>query len=355
METKQRLTNIDLLRILACFFIVMVHSFTGADTADLTTFSGITLHTLNAIGHTGTILFFFISGMFLLSEDYEFSFRKFYTKNFLKLLIAYISWVIIYHLAGLIIRGDYSYAVLKDTIINIIYGKVYYHFWYMPMLLGIYLLLPFLRAICHSGKKILFYFVLLFLAFQVFFPTIFFFDFPYKHYLVSVITRIPFTLVTHHVGYFVLGYALTELLKTRKTGKSPYIFAGFMIAGPLLSLFGDYLLFLQKGSHGVKFNTLFSATLCITAIGIFLLFTQWRISFSEKNAKRVAYISRLTFGIYILHPLVLNYLMEWFPYFKTDGTLFIGLLKLLIACSISLLITWLLSLIPLFKKWILFA
>lgn len=355
MESKKRLTNIDALRILACFFVVVAHASSGASHADLTTLQGITLHTFNAIGHTGTILFFFMSGLFLLPEDYHFTFKKFYKNNFLRLLIAYIAWVIIYHVVGFLIRGVYTPAHLKDAITNIIYGKVYYHFWYLPMLLGIYLLLPFLRAICHTGKKLVFYFVILFLVIQVIFPTIFIFDFPYKYYLVSIVSRIPFTLINHHVGYFILGYALSLLLKDNKIKKPRLLACIFIIIGPIISLLADYLLTLQQGYHEVSFNTFFSATLCISAIGWFLLFHEWKPSISEKAATRITRISRLTFGIYILHPLVINYATAWIPYFQENESVLSAVLMTILAFMVSLLMTWLLSLIPFIRKWILFA
>lgn len=355
MENSQRQLNIDLLRILACFFIVLAHASSGASDADLTTFSGIILHTLNACGHTGTILFFAMSGMFLLSEKYNFTFKKFYLNNFLRLLVAYIAWVIIYHLIGFFVRGVYTPAHIKDVIVNIIYGEVYYHFWYLPMLLGIYLLLPFLRAICHSGRKPVLYFMILFLTLQIVFPTIMFFDFPYKHYLVSVLGRIPFTLIKHHVGYFIMGYALTLLLNDKKI-RNPRIWAIVMIvAGPLLGLVGDYLLVLQQGYHEVTFNTLFSATLCMSAIGWFVLFHEWKPNLQEKTGRLIMGLSRLTFGIYILHPIIIDYIRKWIPYFDGNTTLSASLLLTLLVFTVSVVIAWLLSLIPFIRKWIMFA
>lgn len=355
METKHRLLNIDILRILASFFVILAHASSGASQTNLISFQGITLHTFNAIGHTGTILFLFMSGMFLLSENYNFTFQKFYKNNFLRLLIAYIAWVIIYHMVGFLIRGVFTPAHLKDAIVNIIYGKVYYHFWYLPMLLGIYLLLPFLRAICHSSKKLVYYFILLFFIVQILFPTVFFFEFPYKYYLESIVTRIPFTLINHHAGYFVMGYSLSLLLKEKRIKKPRFFAFFFIITGPILSLLGDYLLTLQQGYHEVNFNTFFSATLCMSAIGWFLLFHEWKPSFREKTAKWIARTSRLTFGIYILHPLVINYATEWIPYFQENYSIIAAVLMTLLAFIVSLTITWFLSLIPFIRKWILFA
>lgn len=355
MAPKQRYLNIDILRIVACFFVVLAHtSSTAAVNADLSTFSGMLLHSFNTFGHTGTILFFCMSGMLLLSENYSFSYKKFYSNNFLKLLIAYIGWIIIYHIVGILQRGDFSVAVLKDALKNIILGDACYHFWYIPMLLSIYILLPFLRAICHSGKKTIYYFATLFLFFQIIFPTILFFDFPYKIYFSSITSRLPLTLVTHHVGYFVLGYALSSLLKEKKLSKSNMAGIAFIIIAPLLSILGDYLLVLQHGYHNVTFNTIFSITQFLCATGIFILFYNLKINAKEKAQQIIIKISKLTFGIYMLHPLFMDWLSAKIPFLSQNASLPIILLTLM-SFLLSLLVTWILAFIPIFRKWILFS
>lgn len=344
------------MRIFACLFVVLSHASSElATSVELTTFRGAFPHILNSIGHTGTILFFFISGSLLLSEDYQFSPRKFYLNNFLKLLIAYCSWVVIYHLIGFIQRGVYESAHFKDVILNIIRGQVYYHFWYLPMLLGIYLILPFLRAICKAGKNLVLYFVLFFLVVQIGFQTILFLDFPYKELVESLMTRFPLTLVNHHVGYFIMGYFLTYLLKESKI-KNPKLWGAVLaIAGPILGLLGDLLLTIQKGGHAVTFNTLFSATLCMGAVGFFLLFYQWQPALSDKMHRGITELAKLTFGIYMLHPLFLEWLSAGLPGLAEELGVFSSPLMTLLSFVAALIPTWILARIPIIRKWILFA
>ena len=305
--TVQRNTNLDILRIFACFFVVLSHTSSDlAVNAPLTSLEGILAHIMNTVGHTGTILFLFISGSLLLSEEYTFTPRKFYTRNFLRLFIAYCSWIVIYHLVGFVQRGIYEPAHVKDMILNIIEGKAGYHFWYLPMLLGIYLVLPFLRAICRQGKGLVTYFVIFFLVVQIGFTTILIPDFPYKYLLSSLMHRIPLTLINHHVGYFVLGYFLMHLLRETRI-RYPRLLGGILVVtGPVLSLAGDMLLVAQQGTHNVAFNGLFSGTLCISAIGFFLLFNSSPRSLSEKSRHTIARLAGLTFGIYMLHPMIIN-------------------------------------------------
>ncbi|MBQ7926908.1 MAG: acyltransferase family protein [Lachnospiraceae bacterium] len=355
-KSTQRNIGLDILRILACLFVVISHTSSQlAVNAPLTSFNGLVAHIMNTIGHTGTILFLFISGSLLLSEDYSFIPRKFYTRNFLRLLIAYYSWVIIYHLVGFIQRGIYTPTHAKDVLLNIIEGKAGYHFWYLPMLLGIYLLLPFLRAICHKSKALVAYFVAFFLVVQIGFSTLLIPEFPYKYLLASLMNRIPLTLVNHYAGYFVLGYFLTQLIKDGKI-KTPRLWGWLLIiSGPLLSVAGDFLLVAQQGTHNVAFNGLFAAPLCISAIGFFLLFHSRQPVLSERGQHMVLQFSKLTFGIYMLHPMILSGMNEILPGISTSTGIPGILLMTILVFFLCGILSRILCLIPFLRKWIFFA
>lgn len=354
--TVQRNIGLDVLRILACLFVVISHTSSElAVNAPLASFNGTIAHIMNTVGHTGTILFLFISGSLLLSEEYTFIPRKFYTRNFLRLLIAYCSWVVIYHLVGFIQRGIYTTEHIKDVVLNIIEGKAGYHFWYLPMLLGIYLLLPFLRAICHKNRGMVTYFVTFFLVVQIGFTTILIPEFPYKYLLASLMNRIPLTLINHYVGYFVLGYFLSHLIKESKF-KNPRLWGRILVVtGPVFSLAGDFLLVAQQGTHNVAFNGLFAAPLCITAVGLFLLLGSKQPTLSAKGQHRVLQFSKLTFGIYMLHPMILSGLNKTLPGISISTGIPGIVLMTVLAFLICALITRILCMVPLLRKWIFFS
>ena len=355
IQKIERNKNLDILRLVACLLVVMSHVSSGLTTA-IQTHSATwwIAHIYNTIGHTGTILFFFLSGCLLLSEEYDFRPRKFYTHNFLKLFVAYYTWIVIYHLVGFVQRGNWGIRYIKDVIINVIEGEASYHFWYLPMILGIYLILPMLRAICHHSRKLAVYFVLLFFFCKVLLGTVLLLDFPYKYLVESVICRIPFTLVNHHVGYFVMGHLLYQLWKEQKPRFSIGITVGFIVVGIVGSLAGDLVVMAQTGTSSVCFNSLFSLTLCITAIGIFGFLLKWPVRIEEKTAAMVNKLSQMTFGIYMIHPLVLAAVSDIVGSEKVNTIWGIPVVTIVVFL-ISLMIIWLLSLVPSIRKWVLFA
>lgn len=339
---------------MACFFIVLAHvSSVGCEnpTSDM---NWSLSHIFNSLGHSGTILFLFISGSLLLSEDYRFNAGKFFRSNFLTLLGSYICWLVIYHAVGLVQRGDYSPAVLKDVVLNVIYGNASYHFWYIPMLLGVYLLLPMFRAIARAGKKTVAYLVILFLVISVLFPTLFYFEFPYKYLLSSVVNRIPFTLVNHYVGYFFMGYLLSLLLKEKSIPRPKLTGTLLLLSGLIFSLLGDLALRIRNGYPSVSMNTLFSLPLCMIATGVYILVCSLRLKERPRPASLLLRISGLTFGVYMIHPLVITQVMKLTNGLNGLSALLTVPLDTVISFLCSLLISFLLSLIPGVRRWLLF-
>lgn len=351
-QVKVRNIQLDILRIAACMLVILSH--TSSDNIDtLSVSSGVwkVEHLYNSLGHTGTILFLFISGALLLSEGYRFEPKKFYRNNFLRVLTAYAFWIVAYHIVGLRIRGDYSPAALKDVVVEILRGNASYHFWYLPMLLGIYLLLPMLRAICGAGRKLIIYFTALFLIVQIGFTTVLFLDFPHKYIWESMMTRIPFTMINHYVGYFVMGYLISLWLQENKIKKPVLSGLVLIVSGAFLGLLGDLLASAQAGSNSIRFNTLFSATLCMSAVGFYLAGGSLRISLPAGLSRIINRTAELTFGIYLIHPLVLSFVKKYlFTIESFHPILSIPAITVVVFLLAEAAI-WMLSRVPILKKW----
>ena len=360
----ERNRNLDLLRIFACVLVILVHTSSGLAYMSVSDSGWRIIHICNTLAHSGNILFLMISGSLLLSEDYSFRPRKFYTHNFLRLAVSYMLWLILFNgigviRYGLLAQGSITAAVVQDAVKNVIRGIASYQFWFIPMLLGLYLLLPMLRAICHASRGLSLYFTALFLTVCLLFNTILAFDFPHKYLFESLMTRIPFTLVNHYAGYFVMGYVFGHILKRdwffpklAAHGKP----AGALLtaAGVLLSLAGDSFLAVQNGSgNSIAMNELFSLCPCMVACGLFLLTGSLKLPGSGRPVILLERLSGLTFGVYMLHPLLMppvQQLTEGLSLAPAPEILMNTLLLLLLCLALA----YVLSLIPPLRKWLLF-
>lgn len=351
-----RNTNFDLLRILACLFVICCHvASIEIHSVSVFTEKWISAHVFNGIGHTGSIIFLFLSGSLLLSDDYDFQPKKFYLNNFLKLLVCYQLWVTLYNVIGVIQRGNYGPEYLKDILINSIAGNACYHFWYLPTLLGIYLILPMLRAICKMGKWVPVYFVSLFLVIQILFKTILFFDFKYKYLVAFLFNRIPVTLVNHYVGYFMMGYLLTWIIKEKKI-KKPFFYGILLfVSGIVIGLIADLYLSVKAGGPKTTFNDIFTISSCISAVGMFLLMNAKHVKINEKGQKIILVLSKLTFGIYMVHPMFIDIIKEFWQYLDFLPRMMLIPVMVMVLFIISAVLIWILSRIPVVDEWLLFC
>lgn len=356
LKITTRNVNFDILRILACLFVVCCH-MSSVELKEVSVFSEsyISSHIFNAIGHIGSIIFLFLGGALLLADEYEFKAKKFYLNNFLKLFVAYQVWVIIYNIMGVIERGNYELIYWKDVIINSIAGKVCYHFWYLPVLLGIYLILPMLRSICKDKKCVVAYFIVLFVIVQIVFKTVLLFDFPHKYLLDYLFHRIPYVLINHYVGYFVLGYYLNYLIKEGKIKYQALIGVIMFALGLVIGLMADIFLSYQKGVTVASFNDLFTLSSFMSAVGIFFLINARRITLSQKWQSIIMELSNLTFGIYVIHPIFMEKLLPlWNKWSVLPRAILIPILVICVFVA-SLIPIWILSKIPIVNEWLLFC
>lgn len=362
METsvKKRNSSIDLLRMIACALVITVHASSFIILISVYERNWIFGHMYNTLGHAGNVLFLMISGSLLLSEDYRFDAKIFYTHNFIRLLAAYVLWLALYGAVEAFLKqtGGFwsSIADIPAAVSNnLLKGSGWYHFWFLPMLMGLYLFLPMLRAVCHT-KGLTAYFVALFLIAAVISPTILYFDFPYKEIYEAFLTRIPLALVNHYAGYFVLGYWLAVFIKEKKCRAEKVCLLGgaFIIAGVLGSLLGDRILARQQRTYNShSMNELFSIGPCIVAVGLFLLVNNIKLPESREFSAVLKNIAGLTFGVYMLHPLFLNFFRMRIQSLGLSAFFEVPLivLALLFTC---MAVTYALSLIPFLRKWLLF-
>ncbi|MDR3706298.1 MAG: acyltransferase family protein [Paludibacteraceae bacterium] len=239
-------------------------------------------------------VFFMISGSLLLSKDY--TLKEFFNKRILKIIPPLIFWSFIYIFIDIFyhshVVGDVHFTliqIVKTIIKKLFYGSVG-HLWFVYTLLGLYLLTPILRKwVKNSSRGELRYFLIIWLI------TILYAAPEVKKYL----PQIELLNFSGYVGYFVLGYYLTNYESKVKN------LDVFLIAiGLLTTILCTYFAF-SLGMDYIYFHTFLTYNVLITSAGIFLLF-KFR-EFKSEIVKKVLYpISKYSYGIYLSHVFVLK-------------------------------------------------
>lgn len=155
MENK-RIEWIDLLKCFAICCVILVHSAENVYVFDLDYMNSIPLHTqiwaflLFTVGRLGVPIFLMCSGFLLLDREYDTQRTvRFWKKNLLGLFLTTELWVLIYIV---FMSRFYEEPVVAGTLVkNVLFLKYMdvSHMWYMPVILGIYLFIPFVAVALH--------------------------------------------------------------------------------------------------------------------------------------------------------------------------------------------------------------
>ena len=154
--SKNRVEWIDFVRAIAILTVLYIHATDGiyiisSDAImNFTLFSRIFQYASLFIGRIGVPFFLMITGYLLLDRSYDDSkVRKFWAHNCKNLVIVTVIWSIVYVLS-------LQFITVESSVVNPVEaGNLFFsHMWYMPMIIGMYLSMPFVAsALKHFDKK----------------------------------------------------------------------------------------------------------------------------------------------------------------------------------------------------------
>lgn len=349
---NNRIIYLDLLRIITCFSVVLLHT-AGQNWNDLnpTTTAWQVFNLYDGLVRFAVPVMVMISGVFFLDASREIPLKKLYGKYILRLLSAYIFWSFFYAFYKFYITGQAFTASSVKTILIFAINS-YYHLWFLPMMIGIYMLVPFLQLITkHGGKKSCQYFIALFLLFGVVIASALRFHFPYYEYVKSIATRIPVEMVSSYIGYFVLGYYLYTYSITKKVQNISYLLG---IGSVLACIIGTSLYSIRLNvPNGILYDYFMVTTFFASAaLFIFFKYQIARLNWSDKSVKTIQSISMFTFGVYLIHAVFLSHFKKiGFDTLSFNAVLSVPVIAAIIFL-LSLLVTVLIRKIPFIHKYI---
>lgn len=342
---NKRIIYYDLLRILACFLVIVNHTAKDVFYWYLPNASEIISIFYFMFSKIAVPLFLMISGALLLKKNYDY--KHIMVHKFGKTFLA-----IYLFSAYLFVFFEHRPLNPLGWLSSIIQEPAFTAFWYLYALLGIYLVLPFLQLLAQSMNKKQFhiFFSIWFILYGLipFFQDMGFFP-PYTY-----LFKMP--LITSEVGYLFLGYYLTKDEYHPVPYKNSHLILTFLATLFFASLFTIWE-FYHYGLFRLTLDRNFIFTSIIMGTTVFLLMKNLdlKLHFSEKNLKIIHFFAESTYGIYLVHGIVMAYLADF-------QQMTLGSMNRLIALLInealififSLLIIRLLFLIP-GMRWLLNA
>lgn len=348
---ENRIIYYDLLRILSCFSVIMLHSASQHwYSLPVSDPSWIVANSYDAMSRFGVPVFTMISGALFLDPKRELSLKQLYVHNILRLAIVYLVWSTIYFcwniLQSPVQLNGMSVGMILYTIIS---GK--YHLWYLRMLIGLYVLLPILRTWLHSAaERQVQYFLMLFFLLQIGKQTIVALDPPFL--LEGFLNLVELDMVQSYLGYFVLGYYMAHIGVRKRMHKYIYLGGVFGLGGAVLC---SSLLSVRKGSALPGVFDSFSLFTFLVSVALFLfgkeVLSRW--SPGSVGVGIIKELSSCTLGIYLSHLLVMEMLIYYFGIDSMSVNNLAGIPLLSLVCfGICLILTFLLRRIPYIKRYV---
>lgn len=297
-RSAPRLVFLDALRVLAILLVVVLHAMAPflVDTKRLGQPGWYLCLLQNPINRAGVPLFFMISGFLLLQDPAIQMPLSFYRRRLPRLLLPLAVWNGIY----LFFRTPpVSFrSGLSSYFRTLLTTGSSYHMWFLYTILGVYMVAPVLGFLAQHGGRT---YLIILLAVAAF-PT---------SILPLINCVLPFQAVIYTpmaeglLGYFILGFLLGTTEVPRPARMAAYLAGG---AGFCMDLFTDLATSTAQSiplpsGNGYRLSHYF------VAAALFL----WVRSFFQKHiradqivATPLERLSRLSFGVFWVHPLLLE-------------------------------------------------
>jgi surface polysaccharide O-acyltransferase-like enzyme len=342
-----RLPYADAARALAISLVVILHI--AASLVDKGYAAGKlnwwVANLVDSVARIGVPLFVLVSGTLLLDPHWDESLPVFFRKRFIKVLIPLLGWSIIYLAWRIFYEGETF--TLQQAFRAILENTVAYHFWFLYMILGLYLVTPILRVFTRiAGEKDYKYFLVIWMI-AVCLP-------PLLAQFFGITLADFWVIVIGFSGYFVAGFFLSQV---NYSSDSIRWVSVLYIITLLITLGGTYLLLRQKGEYDPYFYEYLSPNVIIMSLAAYLLL-RWLPY--ERFYTKLPWLSRLvailcitSFGVYMVHVLLLSILKGGRVGFVLSGASIapgVGiLLTFLVVMPLSIGIVYLMQRIPILK------
>lgn len=270
---------IDIIRIFAFVFIVFLHTLNRQFGVDVW-MGGY------AIISIGVNLFIMISGYLLLDKTEETI--VFFKKRILNILPLFLVFNIIYIYFG------------KIPIIPVLKGKAISasHFWYIYMILGLYLLTPWLQKVLKYAEKETLFVVFLWFLCNILNPYLRYFN----------LAEIPFSNfpLTGFIGYYILGYFVKKYDNKVKRTSFILIIVIYVLGFLLSFLSTKYVLAVT----GKRVSDFFDKNSLGTFIMTLSFFVFWcKFSFSKRD-RIIKIVADSTYFAFLVHLIVLHFVIK---------------------------------------------
>ena len=316
---KIRNTNLDLLKIMACIGVVLLHTtmpgFKETGSWDYLTY-------LYYLGTYSIPLFFMVNGYLLLGKNgisYSYILQK------IKWILVTVSiWTLIIW----IYKRDFSENPIKKVLGSLLQRGYFFQFWFFGALILIYLCLPILKKFLKSKKRYLLILSVLVIIGLVVELTNILLQMPVQVYVIQTF-RLWTWFFYYILGGFLAQFSLDTLKKCFRSWMKE-ITVVLLFASPLI------LFMLAKYIHHNLFAEYFYDNLLVKVISLGLFLTLFTLTIDASKFRMIYLLSVQTMGVFIIHTYVMEIWQKLIGCNIVGAYLFFPVFTLMISFLISM-------------------
>jgi surface polysaccharide O-acyltransferase-like enzyme len=306
VKENSKLVWVELLRIFAAIAVIMVHvTAPNYGTYDINSWVWRITNIYSSSVRWGVPIFLMITGMLMLDANRKIKLEGYFKKYILKYIYIFSAWSLFYVLIEVTFnnsdRVQHGFNNLFEMFI-----KGYYHLGYFYYLIPFFVLLPIFKVLTeNSSRKMIGYILSIWFVFTTFLPVIF-----QMNDIVIFsewMGNLKINLINGLIGNFFLGYYLSAFELKKKYRNVLYILG---IISLIYVVYSTRKLSIESGTKFslLRSYTVFTTTICACSIFVFFKYevNNSIMKLSESVKKIILVIGKCTFGIYLIHPLVLN-------------------------------------------------
>ena len=340
---RKRIWYWDILRISAVLCLVLRHISTAS--FDFVEPLGAKWWVFNAYGSLVAWMvpvYLMLSGASFLDPNKKVTIKTIWARNIWHMFVAFAAWSILYAL--------YNHLSGQDThtsIVEMLFTG-HFHLWFLPMIMGIYMLLPVFRLASKTLKGTAYVFFAS-LVLSVTFPMLQDLEWVPDAELITGMNNVGF--ISSHVCFFFAGWFFHKIDLNKK---QRYLLYSLAILATVAVFMGTWQLTIRDGAHNEDMQSDSNLLTGIQGIALFVLIKELcrEKEFSIQTQNALRFYSSLTFGVYLVHVMLIA-LLDRFGFSSiTYNAGWMIPLSFCFVTPLSFLITWALRKIPLVGKFI---
>ncbi len=341
---RKTIDQFSWMRIIACFAIILLHSLFASNVYfEETITKGELLWSTTAenLLMWAVPCFLMVTGVLLLDPEKDIPAGKIFSKYLKRVVLALVVFTFIFQVIGYFMEGEQT--IIRGWLSALFLGQSWAHMWYLYLMIGIYLVMPFYRMIVKAAdpKMLDLLIILLFIFTSV--TSLF------KAFGVELAFYIPTTIV--YPLYVFAGYRIYHR-------QLPVWTAGVLTAACTAAIVVLTYMRYETGILAGAAETLsgypdaaqldylfdyYSPLVVLQSAGIFSLLCR----IPAKADSFIKTLDACTFGIYLIHMIGIHAIMKWAGFDPYSYGPFAFPLMAALLFIVSFVVTWAFRALPL--------